>query len=101
MEALTLRYQNEVTFNFFMSSSERGQDLYAEFIYFLKNHSPVRFSKNLRKMLMEYLMLHGIEESAYFKELMFDLDGLFYLLDAAAEEIGSSSSQKDNEGSAS
>ncbi|HLT71443.1 MAG TPA: hypothetical protein VKZ75_02270 [Cyclobacteriaceae bacterium] len=56
-------------------------DLREEFRQFLDFHSAQRLSKNLRKMLLEFLSNDGALETVYLKDLLYDLDGLFDLLD--------------------
>lgn len=53
-----------------------------EFLRFIEYHSAPRFNRNLRKMLLEFLMLDTAVESFYLKDLLYDLEGLFELLDA-------------------
>lgn len=48
---------------------------------FIEYHPPNRFSRNLRKMLLEFLLTQGGDEGVYFKDLLYDLEGLFELLD--------------------
>lgn len=68
-----------------------SKDLQEEFIHFL-THCPVkRFNRNLRNMLLEFLLVSG-GEAPYLKDLVIDLESLFYLLDAAEEEWGSENS---------
>lgn len=63
-------------------------DLQEEIIRFMENHPPKRVSKNLRSMLMEFLMKDGAVESEYFNDLLYDLEGLFEMLDMMeGEEI--------------
>ena len=52
-----------------------------EFERFLEYHPCERVSRNLRKMLMEMLMNSSIVEADYFKDLIYDLEGLFEVLD--------------------
>lgn len=52
-----------------------------EFKRFIEYHPAERFSKNLRKMLIEFLMYDGALEAVYLKDLLWDLEGLFMLLD--------------------
>ncbi len=54
---------------------------------FCENHYPDRVSRNLRRMLLDYLdneLQIGIPN--YLEELLFQLNDLFDLLDVAAEE---------------
>ena len=53
-----------------------------EFLRFMEQHPPERFSRNLRKMLLEFLQKEGAIESSYLDDLLYDLEGLFTLLDA-------------------
>lgn len=57
-----------------------------EFLRFVHYHPASRFSRNLRKMLLEFLMAPGADEGLYVKDLLYDLDGLFELLDAIQAE---------------
>ncbi|MDV3307550.1 MAG: hypothetical protein LOY03_01875 [Cyclobacteriaceae bacterium] len=52
-----------------------------EVLRFMDFHSPDRFQKNLRRMLLDFLMYQGSLEAVYLRELVEDLDGLFELLD--------------------
>ena len=56
------------------------------FIRFLEYHPAKRFSKNLRKLLVEHLMCAGAVEADYLPHILLDLEGLFDLLDVAEEE---------------
>lgn len=60
--------------------------LQVEFIRFMDFHEAKRLSKNLRSMILEFLMHEGALEAVYLKELLFDLEGLFLLLDAIQAE---------------
>lgn len=53
-----------------------------EFVRFMEYHSAARFNRNLRKMLLEFMMLDAAVEAFYLKDLLYDLEGLFELLDA-------------------
>jgi len=57
-----------------------------EFLQFLEYHPAKRFSLNLRKMLMDFLMCDGTIESSYLNDLLYDMEGLFDLLDVAQSE---------------
>ena len=48
---------------------------------FMEYHPANRFSRNLRKMLLDFLMQDGAVEALYFKDLIYDIEGLFELLD--------------------
>lgn len=63
-----------------------SQELLEAFERFYEYHPARRFSRNLRSMLLEFLMYDGSAEAEYLRELMIDLDGLFSLLDAMEEE---------------
>jgi hypothetical protein len=56
------------------------------FIHFLHHHPADRLRKNLRRMMIDYLMHESARESVYIYDTLLDLDGLFELLDVAAEE---------------
>lgn len=56
------------------------------FAHFVEYHSPRRLSRNLRKMLLEFLMTATGIESLYLEDLLIDLDGLFTLLDTLDDE---------------
>jgi hypothetical protein len=60
--------------------------LAAEFAQFVEYHDAGHFSRNLRKMLLEFLMREESIESIYLKDLLYDIDGLFDLLDAIGAE---------------
>ena len=62
--------------------------LQEEFLRFIEYHPPYRFNRNLRKMLLEYLMHEGSLEEFYLKDLLYDLQGLFELLDMIEIEAG-------------
>lgn len=57
------------------------------FADFLEYHPPGRFSRNLRKMLLDYLQSNLIGIPHYYADLLFDLEGLFDLLDQAKKEL--------------
>jgi len=65
-----------------------SDNLREEFLQFIDFHSAKRFSKNLRKMLLEFLSNDGALEAVYLKDLLYDLEGLFDLLDAIEETQG-------------
>jgi hypothetical protein len=48
--------------------------------------SAKRLSKNIRRILIEYLMQNEAGQSIYLYETLMDLHGLFELLDVAEEE---------------
>jgi hypothetical protein len=53
---------------------------------FIEYHPAKRFDKNLRKMLIEFLQFDGAVEAMYLNDLLYDLEGLFTLLDAIQED---------------
>lgn len=53
---------------------------------FVEYHPAKRFDKNLRKLLLEFLQFEGAIEAIYLKDLLYDLEGLFALLDAIQAE---------------
>jgi hypothetical protein len=61
------------------------------FIQFLEYHPAKRFSKNLRRMLLMHLSHSEAVESIYLDQTLWDLEGLFNLLDVAEEEWKQSS----------
>lgn len=58
------------------------------FVHFLENHPAKRLSKNLRRVLLEYLMQNEAGQSIYLYETLMDLHGLFELLDVVEEKDG-------------
>ena len=63
-----------------------SQNLLEQFERFYEYHPARRLSRNLRSMLLEFLMYDGSAEAEYLRDLVIDLDGLFTLLDAMEEE---------------
>jgi hypothetical protein len=61
-------------------------ELVEEFERFIEYHPARRLSRNLRSLLLEFLMYDGSSEAEYLKELVVDLDGLFGLLDVVDEK---------------
>lgn len=57
-----------------------------EFLRFAEYHPARRFSRNLRSMLLEFLMHDGTLEAFYLKDLLYDLEGLFELLEVIQAE---------------
>lgn len=57
-----------------------------ELMRFAEYHPAARFKKNMRKMLLEFLMSEGGVEKIYLNDLLYDLEGLFELLDVIEEE---------------
>lgn len=58
------------------------------FLEFLERHPARRLSRNLRTMLLEFLMREEVMEAPYLKDLLFDLEGLFALLDVLEKVQG-------------
>ena len=58
-----------------------GKAVQEEFMRFREYHPVNRFSRNLRAMLIEFLMYDGAIEASYLQDLLYDLQGLFELLD--------------------
>jgi hypothetical protein len=54
--------------------------------HFCEYHSAGRLSKNLRTMLLEFLMQDGVTEADYLQNLLFDLHGVFDLLEVIESE---------------
>ena len=59
-----------------------GSAVLEEFSRFREFHPAKRFSVNLRTMLIEFLMYEGAIEARYMQDLLYDLQGLFELLEA-------------------
>jgi len=57
-----------------------------EFMRFIEYHPAKRLSLNLRKMLLEFLQFDGSIEASYLQDLLYDLDGLFDLLELVQSE---------------
>lgn len=57
-----------------------------EVLRFVEYHPAYRFNRNLRKMLLDYLMHESSLEDLYIKDLLYDLQGLFELLDVIEME---------------
>jgi hypothetical protein len=62
-----------------------SHDLLEQFERFYEYHPARRLSRNLRSLLLEFLMYDGSAEAEYLRDLVIDLDGLFTLLDAMEE----------------
>ena len=56
-----------------------------ELLRFIEYHPAKRFDRNLRKLLLEFLQYKGAIEAEYLNDLLYDLEGLFDLLDAIQE----------------
>lgn len=63
-----------------------SQELLEQFERFYEYHPARRLSRNLRSLLLEFLMYDGSAEAEYLRDLVIDLDGLFSLLDSMEEE---------------
>jgi hypothetical protein len=48
---------------------------------FTEYHPVPRFSRNLRTLLLEFLMFEGATEVSYLPDLLYDLQGLFELFE--------------------
>ncbi len=57
-----------------------------EIIRFMEYHPARRFSKNLRNLLLEFLQHDGAIEAINLNDLLYDLEGLFELLDIIEAE---------------
>lgn len=60
--------------------------LTGEVLRFIEYHPAKRFDKNLRKLLIEFLQFDGAMEAGYLDDLLYDLEGLYTLLDAIQAE---------------
>ena len=58
-----------------------------EVLRFMEFHPADRLQKNLRRMLLDFLVYQGSLEAVYLRDLVEDLDGLFELLDVM-ESVG-------------
>ena len=63
-----------------------NKQLLEEFEKFLEYHPAGRLSRNLRRLILEFMMYDGSLEACYLKDLLFDLEGLFELLDTAEKQ---------------
>lgn len=61
-------------------------DIVEELMRFMEYHPAARVKKNMRKMLLEFLMSEGGVEKIYLNDLLYDVEGLFELLDVIEEE---------------
>jgi len=50
-------------------------------VHFREYHPVDRFSRNLRTLLIEFLMYDGAIEANYLQDLLYDIQGLFELLE--------------------
>lgn len=57
-----------------------------EVIRFIEYHPAKRFERNLRKLIIEFLQCQGAPETPYLNDLLYDLEGLFVLLDAIQDD---------------
>jgi len=55
-------------------------------IRFMEYHPARRVDQNLRKMLLEFLQYGGALEAGYLSELLYDLEGIYDLLDVIQSE---------------
>lgn len=60
-----------------------SQALQESFLHFLEYHPPQRVSRNLRKVLAEFLKSKNAVESKRSNDIEIDMEGLFALLDVA------------------
>jgi len=67
-----------------------------EFERFVEYHPAERLSRNIRSLLLEFLMYDGSAEAEYLRDLVIDLDGLFGLLDTIIDEQKVISPQVEN-----
>lgn len=81
--------QNEIGENFDFDGEPKktaSPKLIEAFERFAEYHPARRFSRNLRSLLLEFLMYDGSAEAEYLQELVVDMDGLFDLLEVTEEE---------------
>ena len=62
------------------------KSLQEAFLDFIENHPAKRFSRNLHKMVIAHMIQETYSSSPYMKDVLLDLEGLFYLLEAIEEE---------------
>ena len=70
-------------------------------VRFFTYHGPTRVNKHLRILLMEALTNGSLTEQLNFQDILFDLDGIFELMDNAAHECASIGVSTSNEGNVS
>jgi hypothetical protein len=75
-----------------------GTSLQEEVVRFMEYHPVNRLNRNLRKMLLEYLMQESALENFYLRDLLYDLEGLFELLDSMEVEINTRGTGKHSHG---
>lgn len=63
-------------------SQRVDQKILEELSRFAEYHPPLRLSKNLRSLLMDFLSYDGAGEAPYLQDLVHDLQGLFEFLEA-------------------
>lgn len=57
-------------------------DVTEALLHFMEYHPAKRLNKNLRTMLIDFLMFEGATEMRYLNDLLYDVNALFTLLDA-------------------
>ena len=67
------------------AESRLAPEVVDSLVTFIEYHPPRRFSRNLRRMLLEYLLSDGSVENRHFNDLIYDLEGLFTVLDTAED----------------
>jgi len=65
-----------------------SKKLQGEVAHFFEYAPPARLSRNLRRMLMAYLVACEDGHSFDMNDLLTDLSALFELLDTAGDELG-------------
>lgn len=76
-----IRTQDTKRENYRNDNPVLSDSIATEFARFIEYHPAKDFRRNLRKMLLEFLMRDRAMESVYLKDLLYDIDGLFDLLD--------------------
>ena len=66
-----------------------------ELLRFMEFHPAGRLSRNLRSLLIEFLMFDGGTEAVFLRDLLYDLMGLYELLDCIEREGGVKKSDMD------
>jgi len=68
------------------SRSQVTSKMLEDFQRFVEYHPAERLSRNVRSLLLEFLMYDGSAEAEYLRDIVIDLDGLFGLLDTIIDE---------------
>ena len=83
MKNKTPKKKNEAGF---ISGVQLTEPLKEELLRFIEYCDANRLGRNLRNLLIEFMMYDGATESLYFRDLIQDLQGLYRLLDCIEHE---------------